>query len=130
MVVGEAKKGVLVELGSIELLLPRPRYGAAADQIEAAGYGAALTVEVVAASDGSGVALTRVPIERSLRQPRAVDGTLQRSGTGFLLVPSDGSPSFAALVLDRLAPDDLVGTERRWLVGAPHRGLRLVEPAD
>lgn len=129
MVVGEAKKGVLVELGAVELLLPRSRFGAATDQIADAGYGTALTVEVVTdAGPGSGTTLSRVGIERSTRQPRPIDGALRRKGTGFELVPADGAPAFAVLVLDRLDPDALVGPVRSWSVGAPHRGLRLVEP--
>jgi hypothetical protein len=130
MVVGEAKRGVLVELGTAELLLARSRWGAAADQIEAAGYGDALTVEVIAAPDQpGGTALTRVGIERSFRQPRAIDGVLHRRGNGFELRPVDGSEPFAVLVLDRLDPDALAGGERTWSVGAAHRGVRLLAPA-
>lgn len=129
MVVGEAKKGVLVELGSTELLLARSRWGAASDRIAEAGYGDALTVEVVADPGGEGTALDRVGIERSIRQPRAIDGTLRRQGSGFELCPADGSTAFAVIVLDRLQPDSLVGDERSWSVGAPHRAIRLVEPA-
>jgi hypothetical protein len=127
MVVGEAKKGVLVELGAAELLLPRSRFGASGDQLADAGYGTPVTVEVVATPEG-GTALTRVPIDRSVRQPRSIDGTMRRAGPGFVLAPSDDSPAFAVLVLDRLALDELAGTERSWRVGAPHRGLRLIEP--
>ncbi|MGN6693070.1 MAG: hypothetical protein ACTHN0_02750 [Aquihabitans sp.] len=130
MVVGEAKKGVLVELGSHELLLPRSRYGAAGDRIEEAGYGTPLTVEVVAGPGGDGVGLSRVSIERSFRQPRLMEGTLRRAGSGFVLAPGEGAQPFAVLVLDRLAPDELVGTERPWLVGAPYRDLRMVEPGS
>ena len=127
MVVGEAKKGVLVELGSVELLLPRSRFGTSDDLLGDAGYGSAVTVEVVATPEG-GTALTRVGIDKSIRQPRVIVGTLRRSGAGFDLLPADGAERFAVVVLDRLAPDDLVGTERSWLVGAPHRGIRLIEP--
>lgn len=127
MVVGEAKKGVLVELGSVELLLPRSRFGTSGDLLGEAGYGTAVTVEVVATPEG-GTALTRVGIDKSIRQPRTIVGTLRRSGAGFDLVPADGAERFAVVVLDRLTPDDLVGTERPWLVGAPHRDLRLIEP--
>jgi hypothetical protein len=130
MIVGQAKKGVLVELGAIELLLPRSRYGAAADRIEEAGYGEALTVEVVAGPDGSGPGLTRVAIERSFRQPRSIDGVLRRQGSGFLLAPDDGGDAIAVLVLDRLDSDALVGTSTTWSVGAPYRGVRLVAPAS
>jgi hypothetical protein len=131
MVVGEAKKGVVIELGSTELLLARARWGAASDRIEEAGYGDALTVEVAAAPDQpGGTALTRVGIERSIRQPRVIDGSLHRKGSGFELRPADGSTPFAAVVLDRLDPDSLTGRERAWSVGAPHRDLRLIEPAD
>lgn len=129
MVVGEAKKGVLIELGSTEMLLARNRWGAASDRIEAAGYGDALTVEVIAAPDQpAGTALTRVGIERSFRQPRTIDGALHRQGGGFELRPADGSAAFAALVRDRLDPDSLVGEERSWAVGARHRDVRLIEP--
>lgn len=129
MVVGEAKKGVLVELGAAELLLARSRYGASVDQIEQGGFGAPLTVEVVAAPDHpGGSALTRVGIDRSFRQPRRIEGALRRQGSGFVLVPADGSAAFAVVVLDRLDPDALVGASRSWSVGAPHRDLRLVSP--
>jgi hypothetical protein len=130
--VGEAKRGVLVELGTKELLLPRSRFGAAADRIEGAGYGDALTVEVVAAPDQpGGVALTRVGIERSIRQPRTMEGVLRRQGAGFELRPSDGSPPFAAVVLDHVDPGHLLGADRSWWVGAPHRGVRLLlTPGD
>ena len=131
MVVGQAKKGVLVELGSQELLLPRSRYGAAATQIEEAGYGLPLTVEVV---DGSGpeapLGLSRVAIERSIRQPREIDGELHQAGRGFHLAPVDGSAAFAVLVLDRLDPEALVGHPRAWSVGAPYRAVRLISPVD
>jgi hypothetical protein len=126
MIVGQAKKGVMVELGSSEILLPRTKYGAAADRIEEAMYGDALTVEVVADQSGpSGIGLTRVGIERSLRQPRSIDGRLERSGSGFRLVPSDGSDPFAVVVLDQADPDALVGTNLAWHVGAPHRDQRF-----
>lgn len=120
----------MVELGSSELLLARSRYGAAADRIEAAGYGDALTVEVIAGGPGDGPALTRVGIERSLRQPRTISGRLRREGGGFVLVPDDGPPAFAVSVLDRRDPDGLAGPTRDWSVGAPYRGVRFVEPAD
>ncbi len=126
MIVGQAKKGVMVELGSTEILLPRTKYGAAADRIEEAVYGDALTVEVVAdQSRSNGIGITRVGIERSLRQPRSVDGRLERSGGGFQLVPSDGSEAFPVVVLDQADPDSLVGVEATWPVGAPHRGQRF-----
>lgn len=129
MIVGEAKKGVLVELGSSELVLPRSRYGTAADRIIESGYGDALTVEVVDAPGGAGGrTLDRVAIERSIRQPRPITGTLRRRGSGFLLEPADGADAFAVFVLDRFEPDALASTERRWLVGAPHRGIRFIEP--
>jgi hypothetical protein len=131
MIVGEAKRGVLIELGARELVLPRSRYGAGADRIEAAGYGEPLTVEVVAAPDQpGGIALTRVGIERAVRQPRRIEGALQREGTGFRLAPVDGSPAFAVLVLDHLDPSSLVGITRPWEVGAPYRDLRLIAPAS
>ncbi|MCU1369079.1 MAG: hypothetical protein JWO77_273 [Ilumatobacteraceae bacterium] len=131
MFVGTAKKGVLVELGTTELLLARSRFGAASDRIEAAGYGDALTVEVVEAPDApGGTALSRVGIERSIRQSRVIHGALHRKGSGFELRPADGSAPFAALVLDRLDPDALVGTDRPWSVGAPYRDIRMIEPAD
>ena len=127
MVVAQAKKGVLVELGGTELLLARARYGAAADRIEALGYGDALTVEVVADPGQSGGAgLSRVAIERSVRQPRQIEGELRRRGFDLLLAPSDGSPPYPVVVLDRAEVEDLVGTVGRWFVGAPHRGVRFV----
>ena len=129
MIVGQAKRGVMVELGSTEILLARPKYGAASDRIEESGYGDPLTVEVVAAPDQpGGTGLTRVGIERSFRQPRTIDGQLRREGAGFALVPADGSTPFAVLVLDRLDPDGLVGVPRAWSVGAPYRGIRLAHP--
>jgi hypothetical protein len=127
MVVGEAKKGVLVELGSIELLLPRSRFGTSGDRLVEAGYGAAVTAEVVATPEG-GTALTRVGIDKSVRQPRPIEGVLRRQGSGLELVPLDGSAAFAVLVLDRLDPDALVGPPRTWEVGAPYRGIRLIAP--
>lgn len=130
MVVGEAKKGVRIELGSTELLLPRSRWGAASDRIAEATYGTAVTVEIIEAPDqAGGTALSRVALDRSIRQPRRMDGQLRRRGSGFELVPADGSSAFRALVLDRLDPDSLVGGPRSWLVGALYRDLRLVEPA-
>jgi hypothetical protein len=127
IIVGEAKRGVLVELGTVELLLPTARFGAAKDRIEAAGYGDALTVEVVVdASQPGGVGLGRTGIERSIRQPRAIGGRLRRQGAGVELVPSDGSEPFAVVVLDQLAVEALVGPERSWWVGAPYRGHRFV----
>ena len=131
MVVGTAKRGVQVEVGATERVLARTRYGAAAGRIDAMGYGEALTLEVVAAPDQpGGVALSRVGIERSIRQAREIDGVLARRGAGFELRPSDGSPAFAAMVLDVLDPGPLLGGERRWSVGAPYRGLRLIEPPE
>lgn len=126
MIVGQAKKGVMVELGSVEVLLPRSRYGAASDRIEEAGFGDALTVEVVADAGPGGIGLTRIGIERSLRQPRPIPGALRRQGRGLALVPDDGTGAFAVVVLDRADPDSLTGAVRTWLVGAAHRGVRFV----
>ncbi|CAN5429183.1 hypothetical protein BH10ACT1_BH10ACT1_16340 [soil metagenome] len=126
-IVGQAKRGVLVELGAVEVLLPRSRYGAASDRIEEAGYGDALTVEVVAEpGQPGGTGLSRVGIERSLRQPRAIAGTIRRQGLGFELVPADGAAAFAVVLLDRFAAEELVGRPGDWLVGAPHRDVRFV----
>jgi hypothetical protein len=126
-IVGEAKRGVLVELGASELVLPRSRYGAASDRIEGASYGDALTVEVVADPSGpGGVGLSRVGIERSIRQPRAIDGRLRRQGAGFELVPSDGGDPFAVVLLDRAEPEAVAGAEATWSVGAPYRDRRFV----
>jgi hypothetical protein len=131
MVVGTAKRGVQVEVGATERVLARTRYGAAAGRIDSMGYGDALTLEVVADPDQpGGVALSRVGIERSIRQAREIDGVLARSGTGFELRPADGSAAFAVVVLDVLDPGSLLGGEQRWSVGAPYRGLRLIEPSD
>jgi hypothetical protein len=130
-IVGEAKKGVLVELGSTELLLPRSRYGSAADWIDDAGYGAAVTVEVVADPGAPrGTGLTRVGIERSLRQPRTIDGRLERAGGGWRLVPADATPAFPVVPLDHLDPDALARTTTRWQVGAVYRDSRFVFPAS
>jgi hypothetical protein len=127
VVLGEAKRGVLVELGAVELVLPRSRYGAAADRIEGASYGAALTVEVVADPSGpGGVGLSRVGIERSVRQPRAIDGRLRRQGAGIELVPADGGDPFEVVLLDRAEPEVAAGAEGTWSVGAPYRGRRFV----
>jgi len=88
-----------------------------------------VTVEVVDAAGGAGGrALDRVGIDRSIRQPRPITGTLRRMGSGFVLEPADGAEPFAVFVLDRLDPDALAGTERHWLVGAPYRNLRFIEP--
>ena len=115
IVVGQAKKGVLVELGSTELLLPRSKYGSAGDWIEDAGYGAAVTVEVVAdPGTAGGTGLTRVGIERSLRQPRPIDGRIERAGGGWRLVPADGTAAFPVVLLDHLDPDGLARTTTRW----------------
>lgn len=128
-IVGQAKKGVMVELGSTELLLPRSKYGAVADRIEEALYGDALTVEVVAdPTHQSKVGLTRVGIERALRQPRPIEGRLARDGAGFVLTPADGSEPFAAFPVDTFDPDDLCQTTTSWLVSAPHRDRRFVLP--
>ncbi len=129
MIVGQAKKGVMVELGSTELLLPRAKYGAAADRIEESMYGDALTVEVVADQQSGGVGLTRVGIERSLRQPRPITGRIRREGAGFVLVPDDRSGPMDIVVLDRTDADDLIGEVRPWLVGATYRGRRFAVPA-
>lgn len=130
MVVGTAKRGVQVEVGSTERILARTRYGAAAGRIDAMGYGDALTVEVVAASDQpGGLALSRIGVERSIRQAREIVGVLARQGSGLELRPSDGSIAFAVVVLDLLDPTALLGGERRWAVGAPYRGVRLIEPS-
>ena len=129
-IVGQAKRGVMVDIGSIEIVLPRSKFGAAADRIEGSGYGDALTVEVVADPSGpGGVGLTRVGIERSLRQPRPIDGRLERRGSGCVLTPSDGSPSFPVVVLDRSDLDAIAGGAATWLVGAPHRNVRFVTHA-
>lgn len=126
-VVGQAKRGVMVELGSTEVLLPRARYGAGADRLEGAGYGDAVTVEVVAdPSSPGGSGLSRVGIERSLRQPRPIEGTLRRKGLAFELIPADGSAGFDVVLLDRFQAEGLVGRVATWSVGAPHRGVRFV----
>ncbi|WP_421120155.1 hypothetical protein ACE2AJ_02080 [Aquihabitans daechungensis] len=130
MIVGQAKKGVMVELGSTEILLPRAKYGAAADRIEESMYGDALTVEVVADQQSGGVGLTRVGIERSLRQPREIAGRLRREGAGFVLVPDDGSGPIDVVVLDRTDVDDLVGDRTSWMVGATYRDRRFVVPSE
>lgn len=125
--VGHTRKGVMIELGATEALLPRARYGAAADRLEDAMFGEAVTVEVVADhGHPSGIGLSRIPIERSLRQPRSIDGRLVRSGAGLELVPADGSSSFAVVVVDRHQTEELADTDGTWLVGAPHGGCRLV----
>lgn len=128
-VVGQARKGVIVQVGGAELLLPRSRWGAAVDRLEEAMFGDAVTVEVVAAAGGDGPAgLTRVAIERSVRQPRAIDGRLRVAGAACTLEPVDGSSPFAVHLLDVV---DLVRFHDRsgtWLVGAPLLGVRLVTP--
>ena len=121
----------MVELGATEVLLARSRFGAAADQIEAAGYGDPLTVEVVAdAASPGGIALSRVGIERSLRQPRAMGGRLARDGAAFTLVPLDGAPPLVVFPLDRLASAPLDPAVDRWLVGAVYRDRRFVLPDE
>lgn len=125
--VGQVKKGALVELGELELVLPRSRFGAAADLIDAASYGDPLTVEVVAEpSHKPPIGLTRLGIERSVRQPRGIDGRIERVGQRFVLHPDDRSPAFDVVVLDHPSPEVLHGASGRWQVGAPHRGCRLV----
>lgn len=127
MIVGEAKRGVLLELGASELVLPRSRFGAASDRIEEATYGDALTVEVIAdPGRPGGVGLSRIGIERSIRQPRPIDGRLRRQGAGFELVPADGAEPIAVVLLDRADPETVVGDERTWAVGAPYRDRRFV----
>lgn len=131
MITSQAKRGVVVEVGSRELLLPRSRFGPAVDRIEACGYGDPLTVEVVADPGlKDGVGLTRLGIERSIRQPRAIEGTIDRDGRGFALRPADGSASFPVVLLDRFEVDHLLGAEATWLVGAPHRDRRFVLADD
>lgn len=127
MVVGQAKKGVLVDVRGTELLLARARFGAAAAQIEEAMYGDGLTIEVVADPGApGGSALSRVGIERSVRQPRRIEGILVRDGSSFRLAPSDGSSPFAVEVLDHLEPTRLLGRQAAWAVGAPYRDRRFV----
>lgn len=127
IVVGQAKRGVQVEVDGIELLLPRPRYGAAADRIEGASYGTPLTVEVVAEPTApGGIGLSRIGIERSVRQPRALPGQIRRRGAGFELVPEGEAEPFVVILLDRADPEAFEGRAGTWMVGAPHRGLRMV----
>ena len=131
MVVGTARKGVLVEVGAVELLLPRSRWGAAVDRLEGAGYGMAVTLEVVAGADGTQVTLSRLGVERSIRQPRTIDGRF-RALDGGRFEPADGSAPFAARILDQLEGGigPLDGREGTWEVGAPLLGVRLIAPAE
>lgn len=127
-VVGQARKGVMVQVRGAELLLPRSRWGAATDRLEDAMYGDAVTVEVVAGGGDGPAGLSRVAIERSVRQPRAIDGRLQVAGAACTLEPADGSTAFAVHLLDVSDPSrfhDRIGT---WLVGAPLLGVRFVTP--
>lgn len=131
IVVAQARKGVLVEVGGRELLLARTRWGAAADDLADASYGHPITVEVVAAGGGAGgaaggsLALTRIGVERSLRQPRTIEATFQLTDGG-VLVPLDGSDRFAARLLDEVDPGRFDGRQGSWAVGAPLLGVRLI----
>lgn len=130
-VVGQVRKGVLVEVGGTELLLPRSRWGVAADLLADAMYGQAVTVEVVAGAPGQPVGITRVGVERSLRQPRLMEGTFHLADGGRF-EPADGSARFAARLLDQLDPSAGAGAAAgpaAWLVGAPFLGIRLIAPA-
>ena len=119
----------MVELGATEVLLARSRFGAAADQIEGAGYGDPLTVEVVADATSPGaIGLSRVGIERSLRQPRSMSGRLARDGAAFTLVSLDGVPPLVVFPLDRFTSEPLDPSVDRWLVGAVYRDRRFVLP--
>lgn len=131
MVVASARKGVVVEVGGVELLLPRARWGAAVDRLDDAGYGMAVTLEVVGAAPGSPPVLSRIGVERSIRQPRTIEGCYRAAGGGRF-EPADGSTPFSAHVLDRLDGDvaALEGQARRWEVGAPLLGVRLIAPVD
>lgn len=133
LVVGHARRGVVVELGDDEVLLPRTRYGTAADHIEGVGYGDVLTVEVVAdPGRPGGIGLSRIGIERSLRQPRTIAGIVRRRDAGLELAASDGAAPFAVVILDHQDVEGIVATTRRWLVGASYRDLRflLLDKAD
>lgn len=128
-VVGQARKGVTVQVGGAELLLPRSRWGAAVDRLEDAMYGDAVTVEVVAAGGGDGPAgLSRVAIERSVRQPRAIEGRMRVSATACTLEPAGGSSPFAVHLLDVVDPARFHDRTGTWLVGAPLLGVRFVVP--
>lgn len=130
VVIGQAKRGVSLDLGGVDVVLERVRYGAAS-WIDDATYGTPLTVEVVEGRMGAvGPAVSRVGVERALRQPRSIAGTLGRSGGAWALVPSDGAAALPALVIDRLHLDDLDGRSGTWSVGAVHRGVRLVLPPE
>lgn len=127
IVVSQAKRGVVVELGAREMLLPRTRYGTAADHIEGVGYGDALTVEVVAdPGRPGGIGLSRIGIERSLRQPRAIEGIVRRCGAVLELAASDGVAPVAVVIVDQQDVEGLLGTTRRWLVGSSFRDLRFL----
>ncbi len=128
MVVGQARKGVLLEVAGSEILLARSRWGAAADLLADAMYGQAVTVEVVAGAPGQPVSLTRVGIERSLRQPRLIEGRF-RLTDGGVFEPADGTAPFAARILDQLDASPFDARAGVWSVGAPLLGVRLVEPA-
>ncbi|WP_426572805.1 hypothetical protein [Aquihabitans sp. McL0605] len=128
MVVGLVKRGVTVELGSAEGQLDRSRYGAA-DQLDEAVYGDALTVEVIS-NEGGQIGLSRVAIDRSLRQPRPRSGRLEHRDGGLVLVPADGAEPFPVVVLDCRDPSALERQDRTWLVGAPVKGRQFVLAAE
>lgn len=127
-VVGQARKGITVQVGGAELLLPRSRWGAAVDRLEGAMYGDAVTVEVVAGGGGGPAGLSRVAIERSIRQPRAFEGRMRVAGAACTLEPVDGSAPFAVHLLDVSDPTPFHGRSGTWLVGAPLLGVRFVLP--
>ncbi len=128
MFVGEVKRGVTIEIGSIEAFLPKSRFGAA-DRLDEAMYGDPLTVEVVT-NDAGRIELSRVAIDRSMRQPRERVGSIERRDGGVVLVPADGGDTLPVIVLDRTDITALERTSRSWLVGAPLKGHQFVLPAD
>jgi hypothetical protein len=126
-VVGQVRKGVTVQVGGAELLLPRSRWGAAVDRLEGAMFGDPVTVEVVAGGGGDGPSgLSRVAIERTVRQPRAIDGRMRVAGAVCTLEPVDGSTPFAVHLLDVADASRFHDRTGTWFVGAPLLGVRFV----
>ncbi len=118
----------MVDVGGLDLLLPRSRWGAAVDRLEAVGYGDAVSVEVVAGG-GDGPPRRSVPRRRSSVRSASrgrSTGVLRVAGAACTLEPVDGAEPFAVHLLDVADPSGYHGRTGPWPVGAPLLGVRVV----